>query len=37
MPLKNGANLVRIVIGRSGHVDFRNEFVVRFNYGATVP
>lgn len=35
MPLKNGANLVRIVIGRSGHVDFRNEFVVRFNYGAT--
>jgi GH15 family glucan-1,4-alpha-glucosidase len=37
MPLKDGANLVRIVIGRSGYVDFRNEFVVRFNYGATVP
>jgi hypothetical protein len=37
MPLADGANLVRIVMGRSGHVDFRNEFVVRFNYGATVP
>jgi GH15 family glucan-1,4-alpha-glucosidase len=37
MPLEDGANLVRIVIGRSGHVDFRNEFVARFNYGATVP
>jgi GH15 family glucan-1,4-alpha-glucosidase len=31
------AYLVRIVIGRQGRVDFRNEFVVRFNYGATVP
>jgi GH15 family glucan-1,4-alpha-glucosidase len=37
MPLSDDANLVRIVVGRSGHVDFRNEFVVRFNYGATVP
>jgi GH15 family glucan-1,4-alpha-glucosidase len=30
-------NLVRIVRGRTGRVDFRTEFVVRFNYGATVP
>jgi GH15 family glucan-1,4-alpha-glucosidase len=30
-------NVVRIVIGRAGRVDFRTEFVVRFNYGATVP
>jgi GH15 family glucan-1,4-alpha-glucosidase len=37
MPPADGAHLVRIVIGQSGHVDFRNEFVVRFNYGATVP
>src|SRR5262245_28085313 len=37
MPPADGAHLVRIVIGRSGRVDFRNEFVVRFNYGATVP
>src|SRR6202035_1381709 len=37
MPRADGANLVRIVIGRSGHVNFRNEFVVRFNYGSTVP
>jgi len=30
-------NVVRIVIGRTGRVDFRTEFVVRFNYGETVP
>jgi GH15 family glucan-1,4-alpha-glucosidase len=30
-------NLVRIVRGRTGRVDFRTEFVVRFTYGATVP
>ena len=37
MPPADGADLVRIVIGRSGRVDFRTELVVRFNYGATVP
>jgi GH15 family glucan-1,4-alpha-glucosidase len=37
MPPADGANLVRIVIGRSGRVGFRTEFAVRFNYGATVP
>jgi GH15 family glucan-1,4-alpha-glucosidase len=37
MPPADGAHLVRIVMGKSGRVDFRNEFVVRFNYGATVP
>jgi hypothetical protein len=26
-----------LVTGRSGRVDFRNELVVRFTYGATVP
>jgi len=31
------ADLVRILIGRQGRVEFRTEFVVRFNYGATVP
>ena len=36
MPPESG-NLVRIVIGRTGRVAFRTEFVVRFNYGATVP
>jgi GH15 family glucan-1,4-alpha-glucosidase len=30
-------NVVRIVTGRVGRVEFRTEFVVRFNYGATVP
>ena len=37
MPPADGADLVRIVIGRSGRVDFHTELVVRFNYGATVP
>jgi GH15 family glucan-1,4-alpha-glucosidase len=37
MPLEDGANLVRLVTGRSGRVDFRNELVVRFTYGARVP
>src|ERR1700684_1583960 len=37
MPPGGGAHLVRIVTGRSGRVDFRTEFVVRFNYGSTVP
>jgi GH15 family glucan-1,4-alpha-glucosidase len=37
MPPGDGADLVRIVIGRSGQVVFRTELVVRFNYGATVP
>ena len=36
MPPADGANLVRIVIGRSGRVDFRTEYVARFDYGATV-
>jgi GH15 family glucan-1,4-alpha-glucosidase len=33
----DGAELVRMVVGRSGRVEFRTEIVVRFNYGATVP
>ena len=37
MPPGDGADLVRIVPGRSGRVEFHTEFVVRFNYGATVP
>jgi GH15 family glucan-1,4-alpha-glucosidase len=37
MPPADGANLVRIVIGLSGQVALHTEFVVRFNYGATVP
>ena len=36
-PLDGDADLVRIVIGRSGQVMFRTEIVVRFDYGATVP
>ena len=35
--LADGAHLLRIVMGRAGRVDFRTEFVVRFNYGSTVP
>jgi GH15 family glucan-1,4-alpha-glucosidase len=37
MALGDGAHLLRIVMGRTGHVDFRTEFVARFNYGSTVP
>jgi GH15 family glucan-1,4-alpha-glucosidase len=37
MALEEGAHVLRIVTGRSGRVDFRTEFVVRFNYGSTVP
>ena len=37
MPPADGADLIRIVIGRSGRVAFRAELVVRFNYGAIVP
>src|ERR1700749_1766517 len=37
MPLGDGAELVRLAVGRSGRVEFRTEIVVRFNYGATVP
>jgi GH15 family glucan-1,4-alpha-glucosidase len=33
----DGADLVRIVTGRSGSVDFRTELVARFGYGATIP
>ena len=36
-PHSDGAHLVRIVRGDSGRVDFRTEFIVRFNYGAMVP
>jgi GH15 family glucan-1,4-alpha-glucosidase len=37
MPPGDGGHLVRIVIGQSGRVELRTEFVVRFNYGASVP
>ena len=37
MAFGDGAHLLRIVVGRSGRVDFRTEFLVRFNYGSTVP
>jgi GH15 family glucan-1,4-alpha-glucosidase len=37
MPPADGANLVRIVTGRSGRVAFQTELVMRFNYGSSVP
>jgi GH15 family glucan-1,4-alpha-glucosidase len=37
MPPADGADLVRIVTGRSGRMVFQTEFVLRFNYGASVP
>src|SRR6266446_10272635 len=37
MPPADGADLVRIVLGRSGRVLFKTELLARFNYGAAVP
>ena len=37
MALGDGAHLLRIVMGRTGRVDFQTEFLVRFNYGSIVP
>jgi GH15 family glucan-1,4-alpha-glucosidase len=37
MPPADGADLVRIIAGRSGRVVFQTELVLRFNYGASVP
>jgi hypothetical protein len=37
MPIGDGADLVRIVVGQSHRVVFKTELVVRFNYGAAVP
>jgi GH15 family glucan-1,4-alpha-glucosidase len=37
MPPADGADLLRIVTGRSGRIVFKTELVARFNYGSTVP
>jgi GH15 family glucan-1,4-alpha-glucosidase len=38
MPLRDGASdLVRLVVGRRGRVAFDTDFVVRFDYGRTIP
>lgn len=38
MPLRDGASdLVRLVVGQRGQVEFVTDFVVRFDYGRTVP
>ena len=38
MPLRDGTNdLVRLVVGQTGSVEFSTDFVVRFDYGRTVP
>jgi GH15 family glucan-1,4-alpha-glucosidase len=36
-PRDHAAELVRIVVGRSGSVEFRTELLARFDYGETVP
>ena len=38
MPPHDGSSeLVRLVVGRKGRMDFRTELVIRFDYGASVP
>jgi GH15 family glucan-1,4-alpha-glucosidase len=34
---EDGCHVARLVMGRSGQVDFSTELMIRFNYGATVP
>ena len=36
-PRDDTPNLVRLVLGRRGRIDFRTELVIRFDYGASVP
>src|SRR5580700_9353320 len=36
-PADRAADLVRIVTGRSGQVNFCTEIIIRFDYGMTVP
>ena len=38
MPVRSGqADIVRTVVGRRGRVAMQTEFIVRFDYGSTVP
>ncbi len=38
MPLRDGTSeIVRLVVGLRGRVEFHTELVIRFDYGATVP
>ena len=37
MPPADSADLVRVIVGRSGQVVFQTELVFRFNYGASIP
>jgi GH15 family glucan-1,4-alpha-glucosidase len=38
MPLSDGtSDLVRLVVGQQGQLDFRTELVMRFDYGISVP
>lgn len=38
MPPRNGTSeLVRLLVGRRGRMDFRTELLIRFDYGTSVP
>lgn len=38
MPVRDGvSDLVRIVLGRRGQVQFETELIIRFDYGRTIP
>src|SRR5262249_55875718 len=36
-PRDNTPNLLRMVVGKSGHVPMKMELVIRFDYGSVVP
>ncbi len=37
MPVANGCDVVRLVVGERGQMDFYIELVIRFDYGVSVP
>ena len=37
MPRSGGCDLVRLVVGQRGRLDFHTELVIRFDYGVSVP
>jgi GH15 family glucan-1,4-alpha-glucosidase len=37
MPMTEGCDLVRLVVGERGQIDFMIELVIRFDYGVSVP
>lgn len=37
MPKSGGCDIVRLIVGESGRVEFQTELVIRFDYGVSIP